>query len=150
MFAEDPLDTIKQHVWVTPYYEEDLRHLADTIGVERVLFGSDWPHGEGLAEPASFIDELTDVHARRGAAHHARQLRRAGRSRRRNSEPPRSGVDGAGDPLGDERRLLLALDLDGEVAGDLDRVALELDVRRDARGPGCASRPSPGSRSAPC
>jgi predicted TIM-barrel fold metal-dependent hydrolase len=59
LFAEDPLDTIRRHIWVTPYYEEDLRKLADTIGVERVLFGSDWPHGEGLAEPASFTDELT-------------------------------------------------------------------------------------------
>ncbi len=58
-FEEDPLDTIRQHVWVTPYYEEDLRKLADTIGVEQVLFGSDWPHGEGLAEPAAFVDELT-------------------------------------------------------------------------------------------
>ena len=59
VFAEDPLDTSGEHVWVTPYYEEDLRRLADTIGVERVLFGSDWPHGEGLADPASFVDELT-------------------------------------------------------------------------------------------
>jgi predicted TIM-barrel fold metal-dependent hydrolase len=59
LFADDPLDTVKQHIWTTPYYEEDLRRLADTIGVERVLFGSDWPHGEGLAEPASFVDELS-------------------------------------------------------------------------------------------
>jgi predicted TIM-barrel fold metal-dependent hydrolase len=58
LFAEDPLDTISQHVWVTPYYEDDMRRLADTIGVERVLFGSDWPHGEGLAEPLTFADEL--------------------------------------------------------------------------------------------
>jgi predicted TIM-barrel fold metal-dependent hydrolase len=58
VFPDDPLDTIRQHVWITPYYEEDLRQLADTIGVERVLFGSDWPHGEGLAEPLSFADEL--------------------------------------------------------------------------------------------
>jgi predicted TIM-barrel fold metal-dependent hydrolase len=58
LFADAPLDLIRRHVWVTPYYEEDLRKLADTIGVERVLFGSDWPHGEGLAEPASFVDEL--------------------------------------------------------------------------------------------
>jgi len=57
-FAEDPLDTIKQHVWMTPYYEEDIRRLADTIGVGHVLFGSDWPHGEGLADPASFAEEL--------------------------------------------------------------------------------------------
>jgi predicted TIM-barrel fold metal-dependent hydrolase len=45
-------------VWVTPYYEEDLHALADLIGVERILFGSDWPHGEGLAEPLHFTKEL--------------------------------------------------------------------------------------------
>jgi predicted TIM-barrel fold metal-dependent hydrolase len=60
IFEEDPLDTIKRHIWVTPYYEEDIRRLADTIGVERVLFGSDWPHGEGLADPLSFSEELTE------------------------------------------------------------------------------------------
>jgi predicted TIM-barrel fold metal-dependent hydrolase len=60
IFVEDPLDTIRRHVWVTPYYEDDLRKLVDTIGVTQVLFGSDWPHGEGLADPASFVDELTD------------------------------------------------------------------------------------------
>jgi predicted TIM-barrel fold metal-dependent hydrolase len=60
VFVENPLDTIKKHVWVTPYYEDDIRRLADTIGVERVLFGSDWPHGEGLADPASFTDELKE------------------------------------------------------------------------------------------
>jgi predicted TIM-barrel fold metal-dependent hydrolase len=59
-FPEDPLDVVKRHVWVTPYYEEDIRRLADTIGVTQVLFGSDWPHGEGLADPASFTDELTE------------------------------------------------------------------------------------------
>ena len=57
-FHEDPLDTISRHVWVTPYYEEDLRKLADLIGVERLLFGSDWPHGEGLSEPNDFVKEL--------------------------------------------------------------------------------------------
>jgi predicted TIM-barrel fold metal-dependent hydrolase len=58
LFPEDPLDTIRRNVWVTPYYEDDIRRLADTIGVEHVLFGSDWPHGEGLAEPVSFVEEL--------------------------------------------------------------------------------------------
>jgi predicted TIM-barrel fold metal-dependent hydrolase len=58
VFAADPLDTIRTHIWVTPYYEEDIRKLADTVGVGQVLFGSDWPHGEGLAEPASFVNEL--------------------------------------------------------------------------------------------
>jgi len=57
-FADDPLDTIRHHVWATPYCEEDLRRLADLIGTERVLFGSDWPHGEGLADPLTFVKEL--------------------------------------------------------------------------------------------
>ena len=29
------------------------------IGVDKVLFGSDWPHGEGLESPLSFTEELT-------------------------------------------------------------------------------------------
>jgi predicted TIM-barrel fold metal-dependent hydrolase len=58
VFKEDPLDTIRRHVWVTPYCEEDFRALAELIGTERILFGSDWPHGEGLEKPLSFLDEL--------------------------------------------------------------------------------------------
>jgi predicted TIM-barrel fold metal-dependent hydrolase len=58
-FREDPLDTLRRHVWVTPYLEDDLRALADLIGVERILFGSDWPHGEGVAQPLDFAKELS-------------------------------------------------------------------------------------------
>jgi predicted TIM-barrel fold metal-dependent hydrolase len=58
VFPEDPLDVLRRHIWVTPYYEEDIRALADLIGVDKVLFGSDWPHGEGLAEPTDFAKEL--------------------------------------------------------------------------------------------
>jgi predicted TIM-barrel fold metal-dependent hydrolase len=58
VFKEDPVDAIRRHVWVTPYYEDDIPALAELIGVERVLFGSDWPHGEGLAEPLQFLKEL--------------------------------------------------------------------------------------------
>ncbi|MCB2063653.1 MAG: amidohydrolase family protein [Novosphingobium sp.] len=57
-FPDDPLDVMREHVWVAPYYEEDIRALADLIGTERVLFGSDWPHGEGLADPVAFVDDL--------------------------------------------------------------------------------------------
>ena len=81
VFAEDPLDTIRRHVWVTPYYEEDFRKLADLIGVERILFGSDWPHGEGLAEPLDFVEGARRLLRGRGAQDHARQLPRAARTR---------------------------------------------------------------------
>jgi predicted TIM-barrel fold metal-dependent hydrolase len=59
-FPEDPLDVIRRNVWVTPYYEDDLGALSKLVGVDKILFGSDWPHGEGLAEPVQFTKELTD------------------------------------------------------------------------------------------
>ena len=70
-FEEDPLETLRRHVWVTPYLEEDLHALADLIGVERILFGSDWPHGEGVAQPLDFTKELDgfDDHAVRRIMH---------------------------------------------------------------------------------
>jgi predicted TIM-barrel fold metal-dependent hydrolase len=58
VFPDDPVDTLRDRVWVTPYLEEDLHALADLVGVERILFGSDWPHGEGVAEPLDFTKEL--------------------------------------------------------------------------------------------
>jgi predicted TIM-barrel fold metal-dependent hydrolase len=57
-FAEDPVATLRRHLWVTPYYEDDIRKLADELGADRILFGSDWPHGEGLANPLDFSKEL--------------------------------------------------------------------------------------------
>lgn len=58
VFQQDPLEAIRKHVWVAPYYEENIRKLADLIGSDHVLFGSDWPHGEGLATPTDFTKEL--------------------------------------------------------------------------------------------
>jgi predicted TIM-barrel fold metal-dependent hydrolase len=57
-FAEPPLETFRRHVWVAPYFEDDARELADLIGVDHVLFGSDFPHAEGLARPLDFLKEL--------------------------------------------------------------------------------------------
>ncbi len=57
-FGEDPVEQLRNNVWIAPYYEDDLSLLAQTIGVEKILFGSDWPHGEGLESPVSFTGEL--------------------------------------------------------------------------------------------
>jgi predicted TIM-barrel fold metal-dependent hydrolase len=54
----DPTQQLRDHVSVSPYYEDDIRGVADVLGVERVLFGSDYPHAEGLADPSSFVDDL--------------------------------------------------------------------------------------------
>jgi predicted TIM-barrel fold metal-dependent hydrolase len=57
-FLEDPVMVVKRNVYISPFWEEDLGALADLIGEEHVLFGSDYPHPEGLADPVSYIDEL--------------------------------------------------------------------------------------------
>jgi predicted TIM-barrel fold metal-dependent hydrolase len=58
-FPEDPVEQVRNNVWIAPYYEDDLPQLAETIGVDKILFGSDWPHGEGLESPVAFAEELT-------------------------------------------------------------------------------------------
>jgi predicted TIM-barrel fold metal-dependent hydrolase len=57
-FPEDPVAVFKRQINISPFWEEDLNALADMIGEDRVLFGSDYPHPEGLAEPATYFDEL--------------------------------------------------------------------------------------------
>jgi predicted TIM-barrel fold metal-dependent hydrolase len=60
-FSEPPSDVFRRHVWVNPFHEEDMSHLIDVLGADRVMFGSDFPHPEGLAKPAEFVHELTDM-----------------------------------------------------------------------------------------
>jgi predicted TIM-barrel fold metal-dependent hydrolase len=57
-FDEDPVEAFKRNVYVSPFHEDDIGSLIDAIGADHVLFGSDFPHPEGLAEPRSYVDHL--------------------------------------------------------------------------------------------
>jgi predicted TIM-barrel fold metal-dependent hydrolase len=59
-FDEDPFEVFRRCILVHPFHEDDPRGLADLIGIDNVIFGSDYPHPEGLADPISFVDELDD------------------------------------------------------------------------------------------
>jgi hypothetical protein len=58
MFSEHPHETLRRQLWVSPHFEEDKRAVADLLGVGHILMGSDWPHAEGLTEPADYRAEL--------------------------------------------------------------------------------------------
>ena len=58
LYPEDPRETFKRHVWVSPFYEDQLDKLKALMGVDRILMGSDYPHAEGLADPSSYIKDL--------------------------------------------------------------------------------------------
>ena len=56
-----PSEVLKRHVYVSPYHEEDLVALTEALGASQVVFGSDFPHPEGLAEPAEFAEGLAGL-----------------------------------------------------------------------------------------
>ena len=65
--TEQPSEIFKRHFWIAPFldhrHEANVQDLVDLLGAEHVLFGSDWPHGEGRDTPRHFEEEFTGVRA---------------------------------------------------------------------------------------
>ncbi|MFC3172688.1 amidohydrolase family protein [Novosphingobium bradum] len=59
-FKTHPRDQFQKHVWVAPFYEDDVNELKELIPVERTLFGSDYPHPEGVAQPLQYLEDFKD------------------------------------------------------------------------------------------
>ena len=57
-FLEDPVVAFKRGVYVSPFWEDDFQSIVDVMGAGRIVFGSDWPHPEGLKDPITFVDDL--------------------------------------------------------------------------------------------
>ncbi|MFB1298562.1 amidohydrolase family protein [Mycobacterium sp. pW049] len=56
---ERPSQIFKNHIRVVPYPEDDTPALADRLGTtDCLLMGSDWPHAEGLREPADMYTRV--------------------------------------------------------------------------------------------
>jgi predicted TIM-barrel fold metal-dependent hydrolase len=52
--TEKPSEIFRRHVLVTPYPEDDVVAVASAVGTDSLVLGSDWPHAEGMAEPAAY------------------------------------------------------------------------------------------------
>jgi predicted TIM-barrel fold metal-dependent hydrolase len=76
--ADRASDVFKAHVLVNPFPEEDHAQLFRWLGPEHLLFGSDWPHPEGIPEPRKYPDYLpagtSDAAIRRMMRDNAREL----------------------------------------------------------------------------
>ena len=46
-----PSEIFRQHFIVAPFPEENVQRVVAEVGIEPIVFGSDFPHGEGLARP---------------------------------------------------------------------------------------------------
>jgi predicted TIM-barrel fold metal-dependent hydrolase len=60
-FPEHPVEAFRRCIRVHPFHEEDPRGLVEAIGADRVIFGSDYPHPEGMSDPLSYADEIAGL-----------------------------------------------------------------------------------------
>ena len=61
--SELPSESIRQRVWIAPFWEDDPLDCVEVVGAEHTLLGSDWPHLEGVPDPAAYADRLTTLDA---------------------------------------------------------------------------------------
>jgi len=59
-YKEDPIELFKRHVWINPFWEDDVYEVESIMGADRVIFGSDWPHIEGMVRPLDYVEELSE------------------------------------------------------------------------------------------
>jgi predicted TIM-barrel fold metal-dependent hydrolase len=77
-FTEHPRNVFGEHVWVTPFWEDNVADLLLNVRGDRLLLGSDWPHAEGVPNPVDFVTEtladLAEDDVRRVARDNALEL----------------------------------------------------------------------------
>ena len=50
-----PSQIFREHFVIPPFPEENVQRVVAEVGVEPIVFGSDFPHGEGLAFPSQYV-----------------------------------------------------------------------------------------------
>ena len=58
-FDDHPADT-SQHVWMNSFWEDDVDEVVELMA-RIVIFGSDWPHIEGMPQPLDYLVELKNL-----------------------------------------------------------------------------------------
>lgn len=57
-WQRDPVAQFIDQVSVAPFWEDSAEELLEVFPAERILFGSDWPHAEGLQAPLDYLAEI--------------------------------------------------------------------------------------------
>jgi predicted TIM-barrel fold metal-dependent hydrolase len=57
LFDEDPFEVFKRNIYVHIFHEPDPQELIDMgLPADRLMFGSDFPHPEGIADPLAYSE----------------------------------------------------------------------------------------------
>ena len=46
---------------MNPFWEDDVYEIIELMGADHVIFGSDWPHIEGMPTPLDYLEEIKDL-----------------------------------------------------------------------------------------
>ena len=62
LFDENPVDVFNRNVWVHAFHEPDPKGLLDLgIPADHIMFGSDFPHPEGMEDPLAYSEVVKDL-----------------------------------------------------------------------------------------
>jgi predicted TIM-barrel fold metal-dependent hydrolase len=62
LFDEDPFEVFKRNIYVHIFHEPDPQGLIDLgIPADRLMFGSDFPHPEGMGDPLQYSEVVEDL-----------------------------------------------------------------------------------------
>ena len=73
LFDEDPFEVFNRNVYVHIFHEPDPQGLLDLgIPADRLMFGSDFPHPEGMGDPLAYCEVVEDLAEGAAGADHGR------------------------------------------------------------------------------
>jgi len=62
LFDQDPFETFRHSIYVHAFHEPDPKGLLELgIRPDHVMFGSDFPHPEGMADPLAYSEVVTEL-----------------------------------------------------------------------------------------
>jgi predicted TIM-barrel fold metal-dependent hydrolase len=62
LFDEDPFEVFKRNIYVHIFHEPDPQELLDMgLTADRLMFGSDFPHPEGIADPLGYSEVVENL-----------------------------------------------------------------------------------------
>jgi len=62
LFDENPVEVFNRNVWLHIFHEPDPQGIIDLgIPADHLMFGSDFPHPEGMADPLAYAEVVADL-----------------------------------------------------------------------------------------
>ena len=62
LFDENPLEVFNRNVWVHIFHEPDPKGVIELgIPIDHLMFGSDFPHPEGMADPLAYSEVVQNL-----------------------------------------------------------------------------------------